>query len=41
MVTKKAVVHGTEKYPRLMARDGVAIALATKYNVDRIRMDLE
>ena len=41
MVTDKAVVRGIEKYPWLMARDSVATDLATKYNVDRIMMDLK
>ena len=41
MVTNKTVVHGTHKDPRLIARDGVALTLATKYNVDRIMTDLE
>ena len=34
-------VHGTDKYPILMARDGVATTLATEDNVDRRVMDLE
>ena len=29
MVTDKTVVHGTHKYPRLIARAGVALTLAT------------
>ena len=29
MVTDKAVVHGTDKYRRLMSKVGVAIVLAT------------
>ena len=41
MVTDKAVVHGTDKDLRLMARVGVATALATEDNVDRIMTDLE
>ena len=41
MVTEKAVVHGTDKDPRLMARAGVATNLATEDNVNRIMMDLE
>ena len=41
MVTKKEVVHSTDKDPRLMARAGVATALAVEDNVDRIMMDLE
>ena len=41
MVTKKVVVHGTDKDPRSMERDGVAISLATKDNVDKIMTDLE
>ena len=34
MVTKKEVVHGTDKDLRLMARAGVATSLATEDNVD-------
>ena len=41
MVTNKTVVHGTHKDPRLLARVGVALTLATKDNVDRIMTDLE
>ena len=41
MVTEKEMVHGTDKDPRLMARTGVATALSTEDNVDRIMMDLE
>ena len=41
MVTEKAVVHGTDKDLRLMERDGVATALATEGNVERIMIDLE
>ena len=41
MVTKKTVVHGTDKDPRLMARAGVATSLATEDNVDKIMMFLE
>ena len=41
MVTKKEVVHGTDKDLRLMARAGVATTLATEDNVDRIMTDLE
>ena len=41
MVTDKKVVHGTNKDPRLMARAGVALSLATEDNVDRIMTDLE
>ena len=41
MVNEKTVVHGTDKYPRLMARAGVATTLATEDNVDRIITDLE
>ena len=40
MVTDKTLVHGTNKYPRLMARAGVATALATEDNVDIIMTDL-
>ena len=41
MVTDKTVVHGTHKDPWLMAKDGVALSLATEDNVDRIMMDFE
>ena len=41
MVTKKTIVHGTDKYPRLMAREGVALALSTEDNVDKIMTYLE
>ena len=35
MVTNKTVVHGTHKYPRLIARAGVSLTLATEDNVDK------
>ena len=41
MVTDKIVVHGTNKYLRLMERDGVSISLAIEANVNRIMTDLE
>ena len=41
MVTDKTVVHGTHKDPRLIARVGVALTLATRDNIDRIMTDLE
>ena len=41
MVTDKTVVHGTHKDPRLIARVGVALTLATEDNVDRIMTNLE
>ena len=41
MVTDKTVVHGTHRDPRLMAKAGVALSLATEDNVDRIMTDLE
>ena len=34
MVKYKIVVHGTHKYPWLIARFGVALTLATEENVD-------
>ena len=40
-ITCKTLVHGTHKYPRLIARSRVALTLATKDNVDRIMNDLE
>ena len=41
MVTEKVMVHGPDKDPRLMERDGVATALDFEDNVDRIVTDLE
>ena len=41
MVTNKVLVHGTYKDPRLMSKAGVAIALATEDNVEKIMTDLE
>ena len=41
MVTDKTLVHGTHKYPRLIARVGVALTLATEDNVDGIMTDLK
>ena len=41
MVIEKVVVHGTEKYPLLMERAGVATTLDTEDNVDIIMIDLE
>ena len=41
MVMDKTMVHGTNKDPRLIARAGVALTLATIHNVDRIMTDLE
>ena len=41
MVTEKTIVHGTDKDPRLLAREGVASALANEDNVDKIMTDLE
>ena len=40
MVTDKTLVHGTHKDPRLIARAGVALTLATEDNVDRLMTDL-
>ena len=41
MVTEKTIVHGTDKDPRLLAKVGVASALANEDNVDKIMTDLE
>ena len=41
MVTDKTLVHGTHKYPWLIARAGVALTLATEDNVERLMIDLE
>ena len=41
MVIDKTLVHGTYKDPRLIARYGVALTLATEDNVDRLITDLE
>ena len=32
MVTKKKIIHGTDKDPRLLERERVASALANEYN---------
>ena len=41
MVIDKTLVHGMHKNPRLIAKAGVALTLATKDNVDRLMTDLE
>ena len=41
MVIDKTLVYNTHKDPRLIARDGVALALVTEDNVDRLMTDLE
>ena len=41
MVNEKTVVHGTNKDPKLLARECVASALGNVDNVDRIVDDLE
>ena len=41
MVAEKTIVHGTDKDPRLLAKVGVASALANEDNVDKIMTDLE
>ena len=41
MVTKKTIVHGTDKDPRLLAWAGVVSTLANEDNVDKIMTDLE
>ena len=41
MVTEKTIVHGIDKYSRLMERAGVASALANEDNVDKIMTGLE
>ena len=41
MVTEKTVVHGIDKYPRLMEKVGVASYIATEDNVDKIMTDLK
>ena len=41
MVTDKTLVYGTDKDPRLTARDGVALIQATEDNVDKLMTDLE
>ena len=40
-VTEKIVVHGTDKDMKVMEKEGVASALDTKDNVDKIMTDLE
>ena len=41
MVTRKAVVHSTDKDPILMAKASVATTLACEDNFDKIMTDLE
>ena len=41
MITDKTLVYGTDVYPRLTARAGVALTRATKDNVDRLMTELE
>ena len=41
MITDKTLVHGTHKYPWLIARAGVALMLVTEDNVDRLMTNLE
>ena len=41
MVTEKIVIHGTNKNPKLLARAGVASALANVDNMDKMVDDLE
>ena len=41
MVTKKKIIHGTNKDPKLLEREGVASALANVDNVDKMVDDLE
>ena len=41
MVTEKIVIHGTDKDPKLLSREGVASALANVDIVDKIMDDLE
>ena len=41
MIIDKTMVHRTNKYPRLIVRDGVALTLAMEDNVDRLMTDLE
>ena len=41
MVTEKTIVHGIDKDPRLMEREGIALALGNEDNVDKILTNLE
>ena len=41
MVTKKTVLHGTNKDPKLLATVGVALALTNADNVNQMVDDLE
>ena len=41
MVTEKTVVHGTDKDPKLLSRESVALTLANVDIVDKIVDDLE
>ena len=40
MVTKKLVIHATNKDPKLLAMEGVALALVNADNVDKMVDDL-
>ena len=40
MVTEKTVVHGTNKDPKLLVMEGVALALVNADNVDKMVDDL-
>ena len=40
-MTDKTLVHGTHKYPRLIARVGVALTLVIEDNVDMLMTNLE
>ena len=41
MVTEKTVVHGTNKDPKLLARESVASTIANVDNVDKTVDDIE
>ena len=41
MVTDQTLVHGIDKYPRLISRARVIVIHATEDNVDRLMIDLE
>ena len=41
MVTEKTVIHGTNKYPKLLAMVGVASALANADNVGKLVDDID
>ena len=41
MVMEKTVLHGPNKYPKLLAMEGVASTLANAYNVGKLVEDID